>query len=69
MTFPKISLAAARVNAGYSQDVAAKALGVCRETLIRYESGDSVPTWDKVKQIEKLYQFPADYIFFGKRDR
>ena len=41
--FPKITLAAARVNAGLSQQEAAKALGVSVATLQNYESGKTVP--------------------------
>ena len=64
---PKISLAAARVNAGYLQEVAALKLHVNVATLRSWENGITVPTYDKVEEICKLYQYPADYIFFGKR--
>ena len=67
MAVPKISLAAARINAGFSQEEAAKALNISRSTLIKYESGETVPNWDTVKAIEELYQYPADNIFFGKK--
>ena len=64
---PKISLAAARVNAGLLQEVAAVKLGITPETLRNWENGKTVPSSDKVMEICKLYQYPADYIFFGKR--
>jgi len=64
---PKISLAAARVNAGLLQEVAAAKLGVTPETLRSWENGKTVPGYDKVMEICKLYQYPVDYIFFGKR--
>lgn len=63
---PKISLAAARVNAGYEQTLAAVKLGVSVETLRNWEKGNTIPTYDKVMKICELYQYPADYIFFGK---
>lgn len=63
---PKISLAAARVNAGYDQTLAAVKLGVSTETLRNWEKGKTIPTYDKVMKICELYQYPADYIFFGK---
>lgn len=66
MQVPKISLAAARVNAGLSQEEAAKKLSISKETLSNYERGKSIPNWDMVKKIESVYQFPTDYIFFGK---
>lgn len=64
---PKISLAAARVNAGYLQEVAAAKLHITPETLRSWENGKTVPGYDKVMEICALYQYPADYIFFGKR--
>lgn len=64
---PKISLAAARVNAGLLQEVAAVKLGITPETLRNWENGKTVPGYDKVMEICKLYHYPADYIFFGKR--
>lgn len=66
MIHPKITLKAARVNAGLSQKDAAKALHISTATLQNYESGDTVPDWNKVHEIETLYQYPADHIFFGR---
>lgn len=63
---PKISLAAARVNAGYLQEVAAAKLHINVATLRSWENGITVPGYDKVMEICDLYQYPADYIFFGK---
>jgi DNA-binding XRE family transcriptional regulator len=63
--FPKISLAAARVNAGLNQQEAAKALGVSVATLQNYESGKTVPQWGTVQKIERVYKFPADFIFLS----
>lgn len=64
--FPKISLAAARVNAGLNQQEAAKALGVSVATLQNYESGKTVPQWGTVQKIERVYKFPADFIFYPR---
>ena len=64
---PKISLAAARVNAGFLQEVAAVKLHINVATLRSWENGNTVPGYDKVMEICKLYNYPADYIFFGKR--
>lgn len=64
---PKISLAAARVNAGFLQDVAAAKLHISTETLRNWETGKTVPAYDKFMEICKLYQYPADFIFCGKR--
>ena len=64
---PKISLEAARVNAGLEQKAAAKMLGVTPPTLRNWERGDTLPSIGKVEEIESLYRYPKDYIFFGKR--
>lgn len=64
---PKISLAAARVNAGYLQEVAAAKLNVATETLRNWEKGNTSPDYDKFMEICKLYRYPADFIFCGKR--
>lgn len=64
---PKISLAAARVNAGYLQDVAALKLHVDVATLRSWEKGKTSPPYNKFMEICKLYKYPADFIFCGKR--
>lgn len=66
---PKISLRAARVNAGLSQQEAAKKLSINKATLHSYETGKTVPSWDMVKLIEEVYQYPTDQIFFGQTSR
>lgn len=67
MQFPQISLEAARVNAGYTQKDAAKCLGIDPTTLGKYEHGFSIPKWDMVQKMCKLYNFPSDFIFFKER--
>lgn len=62
---PRISLKAARVNAGFSQQEAAKMLGISKATLQNYEAGSTVPDILMSRKIEEVYHFPADYIFFG----
>ena len=66
---PKITLRAARVNAGLPQKEAAKQLGISQATLQNYENGATVPSWDVVEQIETLYNYPANFIFFGSNSR
>lgn len=64
MNYPKITLKAARVNANMSQKDAATALGVNVSTVQNYETGKTIPDWEMVKRIEKVYRFPADFIIF-----
>ena len=64
--YPKVTLKAVRVNANLSQEKAAKLLGINKSTLQNYESGRTSPEWALVKKMEKIYNFPADYIFFGR---
>ena len=66
MEYPKITLKAARVNAGLSQKEAADMLNISKETLSNYEKGTYSPSWDIVHRIGELYRFPVDFIFFGK---
>nr|WP_296077695.1 helix-turn-helix transcriptional regulator [uncultured Ruminococcus sp.] len=65
MNYPKITLKAARVNAGLSQKEAAQKLNISRDTLSNYEKGIFSPSWDMVHKIGDLYDFPIDFIFFG----
>lgn len=67
MSYPKITLKAARVNADLTQREAAKALGVDVSTLQNYETGKTVPDWEMVKKIETVYSFPADFIIFARQ--
>jgi len=50
-----ITLKAARVNAGYTQEEAAKLLGVSEPTLVNYEKGRRFPDVRVIKRIEELY--------------
>lgn len=64
---PKISLKAARVNAGMQQEVAAAKLHVDTATLRSWERGKTIPGYDKVMEMCRLYNYPIDYIFLGRR--
>ena len=65
--FPRITCRAARVNANLTIDQASEKIGVNRSTLINYEKGKTVPDWDVVEKISKVYMFPAQFIIFGKQ--
>ena len=61
---PKMTLKAARVNAGYSQKEAAKALNISNKTLGSWENGASFPKADKVAAICALYKVDYDNLNF-----
>ena len=60
----KVTLKAARVNAGYTQKEAAELLDVSISTLKNWESGKSFPTQPMIEKICKLYSICYDAINF-----
>ncbi len=59
----QISLAAARVNAGLTQETASKKMKVSKNTLVNWEKGISEPTITQGRKLSELYNIPLDYIF------
>ena len=64
---PKITLEAARTNAGLTINEAAKKLGVSRSTIINWENDSSNIKVSYLPIIEKAYGYPTDFIFFGNK--
>ena len=60
----KISMAAARVNAGLTQKQLAVACGVSEATVVKWENGATVPRVDMLPVLEEAYGIPIDYIRF-----
>lgn len=60
----KITLKAARVNAGFTLKEAAKLLGICETTLIRWEKNPSIVQSGYHKIISEVYKYPSDFIIF-----
>jgi len=59
----RISLAAARVNAGMTQrDVAAK-MHVSKQTIINWEKGKIAPGVPQLEMMSRMYKIPKDNIF------
>ena len=58
----KITLAAARVNAGYTQEVAAVKAKVSKRTLCAYEVGKRHPKVDVLKRLCDVYGCEIDNI-------
>jgi DNA-binding XRE family transcriptional regulator len=58
---------AARVNAGLTQQEAAKRLKISKATLLGYENGKTIPKIDMAQRLAKLYRLTVnDIIFFEK---
>ena len=65
MEVMKFTLAACRVNAGYSQKEASDLLGISNKTLNAWENGKAFPTQPYIDAICKLYGVPYDLINFA----
>ena len=59
----QITLAAARVNAGYTQEEVAKKMGVSKQTIINWEKGRIAPRIPQIDMLSRIYNMPQDYIF------
>lgn len=59
---PKISIKAARVNAGLTQEEAAKKLGINPNTLARYERDSGKLSLEMLKKLSDLYKIPTDFL-------
>jgi len=63
----RITLEAARVNAGLTQPQAAQAVGVSVATILKWEKGTTVPPVDKAEQLIKLYGLRFDDVNFCRK--
>lgn len=62
---PKITLKAARVNAGMTQTEAAKRIGVSISTLKNWESGNTFPKQPQIEAMCEIYGISYDALFFA----
>ena len=60
----KLTLEAARVNAGHTQKGAAEILGISNSTLCAWENGRSFPRADQIVKICELYGVTYEQIIF-----
>lgn len=60
----KISLEAARKNAGLTQKQAADKIGISPNTLRNYETGTTSPPLKRIEKICKVYKCRMSNIFF-----
>lgn len=59
-----LTLRAARVNKGLTQQQAAKKLGVSRDTVGNWEKGKSFPNAVQIRNLESLYGVECSQIIF-----
>lgn len=60
----KYTLKAIRINNGFTQNEAAKKLGISLSALINYENGKTLPNVAVIKKMEKVYNTTYDEIEF-----
>lgn len=60
----KVTLKAARINAGLTQEEAAKELGVSEYSVSNWERGKTYPDIPALKKIERLYGVDYKDIIF-----
>ena len=51
-----------RKNAGYSQEALAEKTGVSRQSVSKWETGESVPEIDKIVALSKIFSVTTDYL-------
>jgi len=61
----RISLRAARVNAGLTQKKASDMLRIGTSTLQGYENGRRIPRWDLVERMQRLYGIDSANLFLS----
>ena len=64
MEATKLTLKAARVNAGLTQVDAAVKIGISVGALSSYERGKTYPDVPIIKAMEKIYKVNYDHIIF-----
>lgn len=62
----QITLKAARINCGITQDEVGKALNVGRATIGNWESGKTSPRADQMLALCVLYGVPVDGVIMPK---
>lgn len=58
----RMTLAAARINAGLTQEEASKRIGVSRQTISYWETGQHGPTRRNLAKLCEVYQISAEFL-------
>lgn len=64
----KITLKAARVNKGLTQEDVAKQIKKSKNTVVNYENGKSIPDIETGKALAALYGMSVDDLIFLPND-
>ncbi|MDO4553649.1 MAG: helix-turn-helix transcriptional regulator [Lachnospiraceae bacterium] len=57
-----------RKRNGMSQEKLADALGVSRQAVSKWESGQTTPDLNKITQISSIFHVSTDYLILGKEE-
>lgn len=63
----QISLAAARVNAGLTQEAVAAKMHVSKNTIINWEKGKTELSIAELTMLSDIYKIPKDHIFLPNK--
>ncbi|MCM1172112.1 MAG: helix-turn-helix transcriptional regulator [Clostridium sp.] len=63
----KITLAAARVNAGLTQEDVANIMKVTKRTVINWEHGKVIPSLATTEKLAQIYKIPINNIFLPSK--
>ncbi|MDT2766515.1 helix-turn-helix transcriptional regulator [Lactococcus raffinolactis] len=63
---PKITLRAARTNAGYSAKEVGEKIGKHHQTILNYEKDSTDIPRGLLVELSNIYRYPIDFIFLGK---
>lgn len=64
----QISMEAARINAGYTQQKAGELFGVHYQTIAKWENDNSTMPFEQIAKIPKIYGVPSQAIYFGSKN-
>ena len=59
----QISMAAARVNAGMTQNDVAREMHVSKQTIVNWENGKIIPNFAQFSMFCRIVKAPEDLIF------
>ena len=58
-----------RKRAGLSQETLARELGISRQAVSRWETGEAIPDTEKVIQLSRLFQVSTDYLLLDEMEK